>query len=239
MEAQVWPLAASSATGRMMLAEAYAVHADRLSPWRRWTGGGGYTERSYQQWNQMGIYAERSLDLMPEKAPRERFWRFAGMAYAHAEVFRGARLTPQRGVEMLGHWLPTVHKPEDRAWIQGRMAEYLVLDGRAEQGVRLAEAAYQAVRCMEHPHDQEPRRQDLILLLLQTGGFRRALSLLSETAGNSPHRRAHIWLERAAAYLGLERTAEAHDCLLCAQKDIAAHNMTHLRAWMNELALKC
>src|SRR5262249_2802082 len=84
LEAALWPLAAQSARGQHLLAEAYAFHADHLAVGKRWS--------------EMETYADRALDLMPEKSLRGFFWVCAGVASAHGAVHGGVHPAPKRGL---------------------------------------------------------------------------------------------------------------------------------------------
>jgi transcriptional regulator with XRE-family HTH domain len=222
LEAQLWPHAARDVSGRHLLAEAYATHADHLS--------------ARAEWKAMGDYAERALDLMPAKAAREPFWIKAGVAAAHFEVHGRARPCPRRGVEMLSHWLSYVQDPAYEAWMRARLAEYQMQDGKVEEALSLAAQACRTAEWSAHPMERRWRQRDWALLLLGAGRPMAALPMLLPEDGDTVSFRADIALWRVRALTALGETTEAHDWLLHTQSVIEQNALEHLRDIADTLA---
>jgi transcriptional regulator with XRE-family HTH domain len=222
LEAQLWPHASRDVSGRDLLAEAYATHADHLC--------------ARSEWKAMGVYAERAMDLMPDKAPREPFWIKAGMAAAHFEVNSRARPSPRRGVEMLSHWLPLVQEPAYEAWIFSRLAEYQMQDRRVEEALSLAARACRIAERSEHPMERRWRQRDWAFLLVEAGRPMAALTVLLPEDGDTVTFGADLALWRVQTLLSVGETTEAHDWLLRARSVIEQNALEQVRGVADTLS---
>jgi len=154
----------------------------------------------------------------------------AGIASARAAVYRGARPAPQRGLEMLRHWLSAARRFEYEAWILGDMAKYLALSGDAESGLQLAQRACAVAAHSGHTYEVVLRELDAAQTLLWAGRPEPALAVMGQILGGleSDHEVVRLLLQ-AEASLMLGESSTAHDRLQSALQIIEAQALSHLR----------
>jgi transcriptional regulator with XRE-family HTH domain len=217
-----WSLSAQSAPGRLLLAEIYSNYAAYLA----------YTHR----FAEAGRAADRALDLLSDRAGPEQFFCRAAIASARAQVFRGARPAPQRGLEMLRLWLPLSPMQEYTSWILRDMAEYLVLEeANSEARALLMRACHIAQDCA-NPTELRLRKLDLARLHLRDGNAGEALPLAVLDPLDTPLRRADIALIWAEGLLALGERSGAQEWLQRACADIQTYDLAHLRPRASALA---
>jgi transcriptional regulator with XRE-family HTH domain len=222
---QAWRLAARRPAGRYLLSSIYSRYAHYLSEWDRF--------------GEIGPVAERSLELLPDKAPKETFVFYAGIAAARDEVYRAAHPRPQRGIELLRHWLQAARHPAFQAWILADMAKYqAILDAPsgATEALALAEQAC-AIAGETTAVELALRERDKARVLMVLGRNEEAIRLLNYGIYTAPASRAGTALMLAEAYLGIGAASEAQDWLRLAEGDIAeCHNRPYLLRRVEALA---
>ena len=221
-EAQAWPLAAKSAEGRRLLASICANYAAFLSGFNRMA--------------EASRYAYRALDLLPRSAISEESALRAAIISARAEVYRGVRPVPHRGLELLRGWRPAEQIPAFHAWMLSDMAEYLLLENNGEAALNLRREACRVAERCKNSDELRLRKLDLAKLEVAAGRAEHALSLISLTAQDTPFRRADIELLFAESLAALEERRNAEIWLELANADIRAHDLTHLHNRADSLA---
>ncbi|MBV9468797.1 MAG: helix-turn-helix transcriptional regulator, partial [Abitibacteriaceae bacterium] len=225
LEAQAWPLVASSGKGQQVLAELYSYHARHLS--------------SNKRYAESGIYAARAMDLWPQGIRPNEIMVEASIALARAVAKRGIRPAPEQGLELLHHWQGEARGPAYQAWMLSELAIYTVQTGNETEGLQLAQRAREiATRCSNH-HELYNRELDGARLLLNVKQPRQALNLIQQP---HPHptrdEAARFALLETEAYLNLEEPALAHDRLQHAWQMIEREAMLHLQPQAQALALR-
>ena len=221
--AQCWPLVVKSGKGQQVLAKIYSYHANYLCCARRFA--------------ESEVYANRALDLLSQQALLTHSQLMAAITVASATVHRGARSSPQRGIQMLQSWLGLVEWPEYEAWMLSDMAAYTALVGDVESGLRLVRRAREVASRSDNPHELYNRERDEARLLLQAGKPRQALALIQrERPQPFLDHPARFSLLEAEAYLDLQEPSLAHDRLQHAQRLIEAKALVHLQPQAQLLA---
>jgi transcriptional regulator with XRE-family HTH domain/S-adenosylmethionine/arginine decarboxylase-like enzyme len=205
---QAWRLATRKEAGRYLLAHIFSRYAGFLVMRERFV--------------ETAQVADRALELLPEKGASEMFWLYAGISAATASVYRGARPTPQRGIEMLRHLLPAARHPAFQAWILADMAKYHLLSGSSASGdaaVQLTEQARQTAR-EAAPIEHWLRDMDRVRVLIRVQRAAEALDLLEYPSWEVPQYRAVVALLLAEAHLEVSAIPAAQEWLQRANADI-------------------
>ena len=219
LEAELWPLAARRDEARCLLSQVYAFRANHLA--------------RYERWAESATYADRALGLLPRDQSPDESHLIAGLALAKAEVYRGPRPMPARGVEVLKHWLGTASAPAYRAWMLSDMASYLTLGGDAPGGERVSQQAQQiAARC-ENPFELCNRQIDAAWLRVNIGDFQGALDGAERAASRLT---VEAPLVEVAARLGLGDRERARERLQQVLPLIETRALAHLRPRARRLA---
>jgi transcriptional regulator with XRE-family HTH domain len=226
LEAQVWRFAVRSAVGRRLLAQVYTEHAHVLSEQERFT--------------EMGQYADRALDIAPEKSTRETFWVTAGVysitAASHAAKSRASASGNRRSIERFRRLLPFARTPGMEGWILSWLGSLLVEDGATESGLFTFDQACQVASRSENPIERRLRENDKAQVLLRLQQPAEALEIITIEPDDNAYFRTGQLLEQAQAYLQLGHVSEAHDKLHQAYNHIEAHSLLHFRSHADELA---
>lgn len=224
LEAQLWPHAARSAAGRRLLAEVYTEHSHVLSDQKRHT--------------EMGQYADRALDIAPDKSTRESFWLTAGVFSAAAAFLRGGASGNRRSIERFRQLLPFARTSEQESWILSWLGVLLVADGAQESGLFLFDQACRVAGGSDDPIHRRKRENDKGRMLLDIRRPAEALQIITVEPDDNPYFRTEQLLAQAQAYLEMNNISEAHDYLDQAYREIEAHHLLHFRAQADTLALR-
>ena len=219
LESELWPLAARGDEARCLLSQVYGFRANHLA--------------RYERWAESATYADRALGLLPPDQSPDESHLLAGLALAKAEVYRGPRPAPARGLEVLKHWLGAATAPAYRAWLLSDMASYLTLAGDAPSGARVSQQAQQiAARC-ENPFELCHRQIDAAWLRVNSGDFQGALDGAERAASRLP---VEALLIEVAARLGLGDRERARERLQQVLPLIETRALAHLRPRAARLA---
>jgi transcriptional regulator with XRE-family HTH domain len=221
--AQAWRFAMRGAFGRRLLARIYSNYAT-------------YYLEAFHRYVESDWYANRALDLLPDKSAPEDFFVRAAITAAQAAVYRSAQPAPQRGLEMLRLWLPLSPEPAYQSWMLGNIAQYLALQGEFENAITLGTQAYRVAERSIIPDAPRRRKLALARIQMQAGNAEEALDLAPLTPRDSPIRRADIELLWAEGLLAMEDRTAAEEWLQRACDDIGKYDLTHLRRRADALA---
>ena len=222
LEAQLWPLAARSAAGRRLLAQVYTQHAHVLSDQERFA--------------EMGQYADRALDITPEKFTREAFWVKARIFSVVAAKSRRSAPGNRRIIERFRQVLSFARTPELESWILSWLGTLLVEDGAIESGQFLFDQAIQVAARSENPIHKRLRENDKARLLLSMSRPAEALEIITTEQDDNAYFRTGMLLEQAEAYLEMGHASEGHDHLHQVYSLIETHHLLHFRSRADELA---
>ena len=214
-EAQAWRFAAQGEDGKHLLAAVCAQYAAYLAGFERFT--------------EAGRYAYRALDLQPKSATPDESVLRAAIIAARADVYRGVRPLPRRGLEMLRLWRSSMHRPDFQAWLLADMAEYLSLEEDWESALRLRREACQVAEACRNPNELRLRRLDLAKVEVRVGNAEQAMSLVNLSALDTPFRRADIELLFAEGLVAMKERKGAQVWFERARMDMQTYDLVHLR----------
>ena len=222
LEAQLWPHGARAAAGRHLLARVYTEHAHVLSVQERFA--------------EMGQYADKALDIAPEKSTGEGFWLAARIYSAAAVSCRRNASAVRQGIEQFRQLLPFAQIPEHECWILSWLGSLLVADGEAESGLSVFDLSCQVAALCKRPIELRMRENDKAQVLLTMKRPEEALQIITVEPTDNVFFRTGLVLEQAEAHLEMGHISEAHDHLQQAYSNISAHNLLHFRLHADKLA---
>jgi hypothetical protein len=194
--------------------------------------------RNQERWSEVTPLARRALDLMPRQEREMDSSLRAGIMVAVTVVNGGSRLAPARGIRLLTPFLERCSDLAFTGWILSELAEYMALDGSAEEARRLAQQACQvAERCADEM-EVHMRQLDHARVLLEAGDPQGALDAMPALVPTTSYGYGRRLLVLAEAHQHLGHLSEAHDWLQRAQSLIKTHGHTRLRSKADELALR-
>ncbi len=155
---------------------------------------------------------------------------------AAAAVHEGSHPAPARGLRLLMPFLKRSAIPAYTGWILSDLAEYMALDGRADEARVLAEQACQAAEQCENEMEFHMRQVDHARILLEAGNPQEALDAMPELVWTDSYGYVRRLLVLAEANQQLGHLSEGHDWLQKAHAMIEAHGHGRLRPKADELA---
>jgi transcriptional regulator with XRE-family HTH domain len=219
---RAWLLATRDERARPLLARIYAYHAEAM--------------RNQERWSEVAPLARRALSLVPRQERELDSSLRAGIMLAVAAVHDGNRLAPARGLHLLAPFLERSAIPAYTGWILSELAEYMALDGRAEEARQRAEQACQVAQQCENEMEFHVRQVDRSRVLLEAGDPQEALNVMPEFRWTNSYASVRRSLVLAEAHQRLGRLAEGHDWLQNACAAIETHGHDRLRPKADELA---
>jgi len=224
LEQRAWRLAAREERAKPVLARIYAFHAEAM--------------RNQERWSEVTALARRALELIPRQEGELDSSLRAAIMMAVTAVNGGRRLAPARGVRLLTPFLVRCSDPAYTGWILSDLAEYMALDGRAEEARRLAQQACQMAEQCENVMEPHMRQLDHARVLLEAGDPEGALDAMPALAPTTSYAYVRRLLVLAEAHQQLGHLSEAHDWLQNARAAIESHGQTRLRSKADALAQK-
>lgn len=224
LESRCWFLAARSAAGRRLLAQIYTRHAHFLGE-----------QGSFEE---MGQYADRALDIAPEKSTGEAFWLTARIYSAETAIRRKSKAGNRRSIERFRQLLPFARTPEMECWLLSWIGDLLVEDNAEESGLFFLERACQVAGRSDDPIHRRLRENDKAQALLMVNKPAEALPLIGVTPEDNPYFRTGLHLKQTEAYLAMDKASDAHDHLHQAYNIIETHHILYLRSQADALAVR-
>jgi transcriptional regulator with XRE-family HTH domain len=224
LEQRAWRLATREERAKPILARIYAYHAEAL--------------RNQERWSEVTPLARRALELMPRQERETDSALRAAIMVAVTAVNGGSRLAPARGVRLLTPFLARCSDTAFTGWILSDLAEYMALDGRADEARRLARQACEVAELSENVVEVHMRQLDHARVLLEAGDPQGALDAMPALAPTTSYGYVRRLLVQAEAHQQLGHLSESHDWLQRARSLIDAHGHMRLRSKADELAQK-
>jgi transcriptional regulator with XRE-family HTH domain len=242
MTARLWPLyTAWGEDGRIFLAEAYARHAQ----WLIGTDFGVERPPAVPRRVEALHHCEQSLAVLQRTSPPTLM---ATLTQARLAVYPASNVRPETGIALLRGWagyrlvpsdawteegLP----PEFAAWLLRDLAEYMALQGRTEEALRLSQKSSQIASLSSNTAEKRLRDTDRAEQLLRAGKPGEALETLPPLTSSESFRAAS-WqaLLRAEALFQTGQRQEAQADLQRALTLIEHHDLNHLRDRAGRLA---
>jgi ATP/maltotriose-dependent transcriptional regulator MalT len=224
LEQRAWRLATREERAKPVLARIYAYHAEAM--------------RNQERWSEVTPLARRALDLMPRQEHEMDSSLRAAIMMAVTVVNGGSRLAPARGIRLLTPFLERCSDSAFTGWILSELAEYMALDGRADEARRLAQEACQVAEQCEDVMELYMRQLDHARVLLEAGDPQGALDAMPALAPTTSYGYVRRLLVLAEAHKQLGHLSEAHDWLQNARTAIATHGLERLRPQADELEQK-
>jgi transcriptional regulator with XRE-family HTH domain len=215
LEAQLWALAARSASARHLLARTYAYHGAALEMWGRY--------------REIKPYADRALDLLMQASAPDRAALYLAVRLSGVTLLTtSGQISHRRAIAFLRPWVGYAETPSWQTGLYRDMAEWACGNGQLEAALGwIAKASETA----EHAEDLLPIRAARHIyrhILLTTRAFDAALPLLPQDEETDPFQLAFEVGHRVQTLLGVGERDAAHDWL--------NHLYTHLRAYDLPLA---
>jgi hypothetical protein len=222
LKRQAWGLAIRQDWGRRLLALTHYIHARYHVMWGNVTGE--------------GQEATKTLEMLPEKEYGGHVALFAAAMAARGATYGGRRAAPQKGIEILRHFLRIKRWPETAAWARSEMASFLCLSGDIEAGLALNEEARQMVAGREVSHRKRRDYSHAYLLFRYAGKPAEALKAAPVVENDTPQFQIEATVLRAEILMALEEFAEAHHCLQVVLRDMETYRMEQFRPRTDALA---
>lgn len=221
-EAQVWPFATRSSSGRSLLMEVCVEYAAFL--WMR--------ERTAE----MGKYAARALLLASENSIPVRLYIHAGIYHAHYLSSRQSPRPIARALKAYQSLLPMAQGTDREPWLLSCISGCLMQAGASESSLAFAEQACQVAERLGDPTEYRLRQEDKSNRLQTLKRYEEMLPLLQPWEGEHPYNLTEKLLQLTEAHLGLQNVATAHDYLSQANSLIHASQLLHFQPHAARLA---
>jgi len=220
LEREVWDWATREEEAKRDLGRIYAFHA---------------TVASHQaRWQEAAALAQKAVGLLADRPDTDDYLR-ARLIQASADVYGGYQILPQRGMHLLASLTTWNGSPEYRAWLLADLAKYASLAGQTETSLDLVEQARQLAKRCENRTEFYLRRLDNAQLLLAAGRPAEALNMAPDPAEATWDQQAKVLLVLAEAHIQIGNLSEGQNWLQQAHDMIETHQITLLRAKVDEL----